>query len=152
MLPGDRGPECEVVIIDPDPAIPPVGTGVYCTQYQPVVGGVLGTNNADQACREFLNAVNGPTSSSWATALTQANVARGASLCINYDVDVNTPGDPATANPFIAINAARNIVAINSFPPDAVDIQKFWYGCLLGDVVQYLSGDTTRCGGGIFCY
>jgi len=154
MVQGNRGPECEVLVLSnpDDPNSPLVGSGTYCTTYQPVVGGVLGTNNADQACREFLNAVNGPTSSSWATALTQANVARGASLCINYDTDVNTPGDPATANPFIAINAARNIVAINSFPPDAVDIQKFWYGCLLGDVVQYLSGDTTRCGGGIFCY
>jgi len=147
IVQGAKGPECEVLDVDGN------GTGVYCTAYQPNDGVVLGTNNADQACREFLNNVKGPTSSSWATALTQANVAAGASLCVNYDVDVNTPGDPATSVPFIAINAARNIVAINSFPPDAVDIQKFWYGCLLGDVVQYLSGDISRCGGaGMFCY
>jgi len=121
-------------------------TGRVCTQYQPNDGDVLGTNNADdQACREFLNNVRGPTSSSWATALTGANVAPGASLCINYD----TP-DPTV--PFAAINAARNIVAINAFPPDAEDIQKFWFGCILGDVVQYLSGDTNRCAGAdLFC-
>jgi hypothetical protein len=123
-----------------------------CTVYQPVVGGVLGTNNADQACREFLNSVKGPTSSSWATALTSANVGRGASLCLNYDdAPVNGVG---TGVPFLAINAARNIIALNAFPPDAVDIQKFWYGCLLGNLVQYLSGDTARCGetAGTFCY
>ena len=113
---------------------------------------MLGTNDADQACREFLNNVRGPTSSSWATSLTSANVARGASLCINYDSG-HTAGTN-TGVPFIAINARRNIVAINAFPPDAVDIQKFWFGCLLGDVVQYLSGDTHRClddGKDLFC-
>lgn len=125
--------------------------GNICTVYQPVGGGVLGTNNPDQACREFLNNVRGPTSSSWATALTSANVAPGASLCLNYD-DGPVNGED-TGVPFAAINAARNIVAINAFPPDAVDIQKFWFGCLLGDVVQYLSGDTQRCGEqNLFCY
>ncbi len=132
-VPTPKGPECLDNL-----------TGAVCTEYVPVVGGVLGTNNAvDQACREFINNVNGPTSSSWATALTGANVAAGASLCINY-VDSNVDG-VATGVPFLAINAARNVVAVNAFPPDAVDIQKFWYGCILGDVVQYLSGDTHRC-------
>ncbi len=139
-----RGPECQELDAGGN------GTGAICTDYTPVVGGVLGTNNPDQACREFLNAVNGPTSSSWATALTSANVAGGASLCMNYNSGPVNGTD--TGVPFIAINAARNIVAINAFPPDAVDIQKFWFGCLLGDVVQYLSGDIQRCGGGIFCY
>ena len=121
-------------------------TNAVCTVYQPNDGEVLGTNNAnDLACRELLNNVRGPTSSSWATALTGANVAPGASLCMNYD----TP-DPTV--PFAAINANRNIVAINAFPPDAEDIQKFWFGCILGNVVQYLSGDTSRCGGNnLFC-
>lgn len=135
MVPTAKGPECQD------------GASQQCTLYQPVVGGVLGTNNAaDQACREFLNNVGGPTSSSWATALTRANVRPNASLCINYD-------SPTANVPYIAINAARNIVAINAFPPDATDIQKSWFGCQFGDVIQYLSGDLNRCDGrGIFCY
>ncbi len=145
IVPARKGPECQE--LDASGA----GTGATCTVYQPVVDGVLGTNNAgDQACREFLNNVRGPTSSSWATGLTLANVARGASLCLNYD---GTSTGAGAGVPFLAINAARNIVAINAFPPDAVDIQKFWFGCVLGDVVQYLSGDIDRCGGAnLFCY
>jgi hypothetical protein len=107
-------------------------TGQVCTAFQPLPAG------GDRACSELLRNVNGPTSSSWATALTQANVAKGATLCFNYD-------SPDITVPFIAINAARNIIAINSFPPDRDDIQKFWYGCMLGNAVQYFSGDTKRC-------
>lgn len=143
IVPARKGPECQEL----DAA--GAGTGAICTVYTPVVNGVLGTNNPDQACREFLNNVNGPTSSSWATALTTANVGRGASLCLTYN---GTSTGASAGVPYMAINADRNIVAINAFPPDAVDIQKFWFGCQLGDVVQYLSGDTQRCGGGVFCY
>jgi len=103
-----------------------------CTQYQPLSG-----PNSDFACDNMLANVGGPTSSSWATALTSASLASGATLCFNYDV----PGTPV---PFLAINASRNIIAINSFPPDSVDIQKFWYGCLLGNALEFLSGDN-RC-------
>jgi len=107
-------------------------TGQVCTAFQPLPSG------GDQACSELLRNVNGPTSSSWATALTSANVAAGATLCFNYD-------SPNSLVPFVAINAARNIIAINAFPPDRDDIQKFWFGCMLGNAVQYFSGDTKRC-------
>jgi hypothetical protein len=101
----------------------------------------------DLACSEFLNNVNGPTSSSWATALTSADVdtAGNATLCFNYD-------SPDASVPFIAINAARNIIAFNTFPPDREDIVKFWYGCMFGNAIQYLSGDTNRCGGSLTCH
>jgi hypothetical protein len=103
---------------------------------------------ADFACEHMLPNVNGPTSSSWATALTPAEVDRTATLCFNYD---NPPaGLPATYDvssvPFLAMNAERTIVAVNAFPADRDDIQKFWFGCILGNIVQYLSGDTTRVG------
>jgi hypothetical protein len=100
---------------------------------------------ADLACSEMLKNVNGPTSSSWATALTSANVASGATLCFNYDT-------PNNRVPFIAMNAARNIIAVNAFPPDAIDIQKFWFGCMFGNMIQFLSGDTNRCNGVITCH
>jgi hypothetical protein len=143
-VPAPKGPECQE--LDASGA----GTGAICTVYQPVVGAVLGTNNAgDQACREILNGVRGPTTSSWATALTSANVGRGASLCLTYD---GTSTGASLGVPFAAINAARNIIAYNAFPPDAVDIQKFWFGCLFRSAIPFLSGDKPRCGGGIFCY
>jgi hypothetical protein len=106
--------------------------GSVCTQYQPWPV----TN--DFACDHMLSSINGPTSSSWATALTRTSVAPGATLCFNYDV-----AGPAV--PYLAINAARNIIALNAFPGDSVDIQKFWFGCMLGDMVQWLSGDHNRC-------
>lgn len=107
--------------------------GTVCTEYQPLPA------TADFACDHMLSAVRGPTASSWATALTPASVAPGATLCFNYDTSAGT------RNPYLAINAARNIVALNAMPADAVDIQKFWYGCIFGDIVQWLSGDHNRC-------
>ncbi len=101
--------------------------------YQPFLG-----PDTDFACGNMLASVNGPTSSSWATALASpASLASGATLCFNYDI-------AAPALPFLAINAARNIIAINAFPPDDSDIQKFWFGCILGNALQFLSGDN-RC-------
>ncbi len=113
-------------------------TGANCTAYTPTsANGTLGTNNADLACDQMLANVRGPTTSSWATALTEANVATGASLCLNYDISPPVP--------FLAINAARNIMAVNAFPPDSADIQKFWFGCIFGNMLQYFSGDIDRC-------
>jgi len=66
-------------------------------------------------------------------------------LCFNYEA----PNDTV---PFIAINQTRNIIAINSFPPDRDDIQKFWYGCMLGNAVEYFSGNTNRCNGVLNCH
>lgn len=107
--------------------------GNVCTQYQPWPA------TADFACDHMLSSVRGPTSSSWATRIASpASVAPGATLCFNYDV-------AGTAMPYLAINASRNIIAFNTFPADATDIQKFWYACILGNAVQYLSGDKTRC-------
>jgi len=92
----------------------------------------------DFACDHMLSLVDGPTGSSWATALTPANVAPGATLCFNYSI----AGPPL---PLLAINRARNIVAVNTYPPDANDINKFWYQCLIGNAVQYACGNRTRC-------
>lgn len=128
-------------------------TGAYCPPlYEPSTATTLGTNNADGACSELLNNVRGPTSSSWGTALTQASVAPGASLCFNYN-STSAAGTPLNGAgvPFVAINQARNVVAINAFPPDAKDIQKFWFGCIVGNAIQYLSGDTHRCPTYPFC-
>ncbi len=125
------------------PGTPPTciddGTGQICTAYQPL------RNNADLACDSLLPTIDGPTSSSWATLLTPANVPQGATLCFNYDIN-NADGSPGgSGSPFLAINAARNIVAINGLPADSQDIQKFWYACLIGNVVHFLSGDKHRC-------
>ena len=88
----------------------------------------------------MLSLVNGPTISSWATALTEADVDPTATLCFNYDIDRG--GEPL---PFLAINADRNIVALNTFPPDANDINKFWYQCQVGNAIQYAAGNRTKC-------
>jgi hypothetical protein len=120
------------------PALCKDQSGTFCGQpnYQPLAG-----PDGDFACGNMLPSVNGPTSSSWATALTPANAARGATLCFNYD---NADGTPTNV-PFLAINARRNIVAVNGMPADSNDIQKFWYSCLVGNVIQFLSGDRNRC-------
>ena len=83
--------------------------------------------------------VNGPTISSWATALTLDDVDPRATLCFNYD---NLEGPPL---PFLAINEDRNIVALNTFPPDAHDINKFWYQCQVGNAIQYAAGNRDKC-------
>lgn len=106
--------------------------------YQPFVANAPGS---DLACDHMLINVKGPTSSSWATALTRANVASSATLCFNYD-------GAASSTPFLAINRARNVIAINAFPPDSRDIVKFWYGCILGNAFEYLAGNRVRCPGG----
>ena len=51
-------------------------------------------------------------------------------------------GDPL---PFLAINADRNIIAVNTFPPDANDISKFWYQCQIANTVQYVGGNQSKC-------
>lgn len=94
----------------------------------------------DKACDHMLSEVDGPTISSWATALTEADVDPSATLCFNYDIDRG--GLPL---PFLAINADRNIVAMNTFPPDANDINKFWYQCQVGNAVQYAAGNRDKC-------
>ena len=94
----------------------------------------------DLACDHMLSLVNGPTISSWATALTETDVDPSATLCFNYDIDRG--GQPL---PFLAINADRNIVALNTFPPDANDINKFWYQCQVGNAVQYAAGNRDKC-------
>ena len=113
-------------------------SGTFCDRpnYQPLAGPGAGAGGGF-ACGNMLPSVNGPTSSSWATKLTGANAARGGTLCFNY----NDANGAATDVPFLAINAKKNIVAINGMPADSNDIQKFWYGCLLGNVIQFLSGD-----------
>lgn len=93
----------------------------------------------DKACDHMLSLVDGPTISSWATALTEADVDPTATLCFNYD---NIEGTPL---PFLAINADRNIVALNTFPPDAHDINKFWYQCQVGNAIQYAAGNQDKC-------
>jgi hypothetical protein len=107
--------------------------------YQPFSPGAPGFR--DFTCDNFLINVKGPTSSSWASALTGANVAPNATLCLNYD-------GAASAVPFLAINRARNIVAFNAFPADSKDIVKFWYGCILGNAFEFLARDgVSRCPG-----
>lgn len=92
----------------------------------------------DLACDHMLSLVDGPTISSWATALTEADVDPTATLCFNYDIE----GPPL---PFLAINADRNIIAVNTFPPDANDINKFWYQCQIANTVQYVGGNRDKC-------
>ncbi|UCB56072.1 MAG: hypothetical protein JSW45_05960 [Thiotrichales bacterium] len=94
----------------------------------------------DKACDHMLSEVDGPTISSWAVALTEADVDTTATLCFNYDI--NRGGGPL---PFLAINADRNIVALNTYPPDAHDINKFWYQCQVGNAVQYSAGNRDKC-------
>jgi len=95
----------------------------------------------DLACDHMLSQVDGPTSSSWATALTNANVDPSATACFSYDI----PGRGGAPLPLLAINRARNVVAVNTFPPDASDINKFWYQCMIGNAVQYACGLRTKC-------
>lgn len=92
----------------------------------------------DKACDHMLSEVDGPTISSWAIALTEADVDPTATPCFNYDI----AGEPL---PFLAINADRNIVALNTYPPDANDINKFWYQCQVGNAVQYAGGNHDKC-------
>lgn len=86
----------------------------------------------NEACDNILINVNGPTSSSWATELTSQDVAADATLCFNYDGVRNDV-------PFLAINQAQNIIAINAFPADSRDIQKFWFGCVFGNAYEFLA-------------
>jgi len=95
----------------------------------------------DKACDHMLSLVEGPTISSWAIALTEADVDPTATLCFNYDIP-DRGGEPL---PFLAINADRNIVALNTYPPDAHDINKFWYQCQVGNATQYAGGNHDKC-------
>jgi hypothetical protein len=136
--PDGSGQTCAPVDV---PAVCRDPSGNYCggPAYQPFVPGAPGFT--DLACDHLLINVKGPTSSSWATALTPASVANGATLCFNY----NNLASPRV--PFLAINRARNIIAVNAFPPDSKDIQKFWFGCILGNAFEYLAGTRNRCPG-----
>jgi hypothetical protein len=132
-------PECQVPQLDEfgnnvvDANGNPTGTGEIATKYQPF------TRTNDLACEHMLAGVRGPTTSSWVTAIAPASLAPGATLCFNYDAAATT------TTPYLAINAARNIVAINAFPADARDIQKFWFSCILANAIEYLAGVKDRC-------
>jgi len=112
--------------------------GQFCGRPNYQVGGQPYPDTPDFACDHMLSLVDGPTVSSWATALTSADVDPSATLCFDYDIG----GEPL---PFLAINEDRNIVAVNTFPPDADDINKFWYQCLIGNALQYACGNRTKC-------
>ena len=135
---GNGFPECHAPVLDEngqpvlvDPTNPDLGfvdSGNIATTYQPF------TPTADLVCEQMLASVKGPTTSSWVNAIPAASLAPGATLCFNYD------GAASTTTPFIAVNANRNVIAVNAFPADATDIQKFWFSCILGNTVEWLSG------------
>jgi hypothetical protein len=119
-VPDGVPPTCLVVDSDPPEYL-------SSAVFQPHPPGV-----PNEACDNILINVRGPTSSSWATKLTSQDVAKDATLCFNYD-------GVASTVPFLAINQAQNIIAINAFPADSKDIQKFWFGCIFGNAYEFLA-------------
>jgi hypothetical protein len=136
---GVTAPECfscsSGVAPSPDPANPgqftcPAGDGFVFNN--PVFTPVTKTN--DFVCEGLLKNVNGPTSSSFASAFTGTGLSPQGTACLNYENGI----------PLLAVNNRRNVIGLNLMPTYAPDLLKTWFSCIVANAAILACGEK-RC-------